>query len=439
VNQGDKNQPGTAMERRFFFIKYVQLLIIFNLACWLDVSLFAQPQPGDIFREYDWIMPPEGEKFLRVGGKLDYRLTPDKFSGHILDKGGGLLFSDQIDLKQATKAELTLEKLLSHEDTKGLRVSFNGNPYQMVPEASQIPEPQSDYYHHFYPTIEIPLDYLKVSGNRICLAVGSAQEWNWPQHLIYGLILRIYYDRSPEQMQGEILVEGNKITATTKIRFQPELVQSITKVDFIGKYTGLDYEGNGVYDQWHYHHHRGQLTHHIGTGNQQDFTTSWNTEWLPDQPDPIAVSAWVSDSTGLTYFLPPLKNLQIERDYSIELCKPYDQPERWVTRGDKHTQKVRIEGDLKKAVAAKLVWTSWSPGYMNGLYVNDFLIFIRGGEKYAYEVMEVPLNYNLFVLKAGENTISTGKTPLYEGQMVHGMEVMWPGIMLLVKYKNRKL
>jgi len=45
---------------------------------------------------------------------------------------------------------------------------------------------------------------------------------------------------------------------------------------------------------------------------------------------------------------------------------------------------------------------------------------------------------DLSVLKSGENTLKTGKTPKYDGKMVHGMEVNWPGIQLLIQYQDKE-
>jgi hypothetical protein len=42
------------------------------------------------------------------------------------------------------------------------------------------------------------------------------------------------------------------------------------------------------------------------------------------------------------------------------------------------------------------------------------------------------------VFKPGVNTLTTGKTPLIDGKMVHGMEVNWPGIMVLIQYEDKK-
>jgi len=119
---------------------------------------------------------------------------------------------------------------------------------------------------------------------------------------------------------------------------------------------------------------------------------------------------------------------------AVELCKPYDVPRQWVTRRGEHEQKFRVAGDLSRAMAASLVWCSWSPGYMKGLSVNGQEVFQREGPRYAYYVHRVPLD-DLSVLKPGENVLKTGKTPKYHGKMVHGMEVNWPGIMVLIQYR----
>ena len=73
---------------------------------------------------------------------------------------------------------------------------------------------------------------------------------------------------------------------------------------------------------------------------------------------------------------------------------------------------------------------------MNGLYVNDNKVFDKEGPNYQYFSHRIQID-DPSALIAGENKIKTGKTPLYDGKMVHGMEVEWPGIMLLVKYDKK--
>ena len=157
---------------------------------------------------------------------------------------------------------------------------------------------------------------------------------------------------------------------------------------------------------------------------------------MPDQPQPFRLAARITDDTGLIFFTAPVRGLTFQRDgLSVELCKPYDVPRKWVTRSSEKVEKFRTTGDLQKAVAAQLVWVSWSPGYMNGLFINDERVFDSEGPRYAYYLHRVPLQ-NLQVLKPGENVLKTGLTPRHDGKMVHGMEVNWPGIMVLIQYRK---
>jgi hypothetical protein len=72
---------------------------------------------------------------------------------------------------------------------------------------------------------------------------------------------------------------------------------------------------------------------------------------------------------------------------------------------------------------------------MDGLYVNDQRVFDVEGPRYAYYKHRVPFR-DLSVLKPGENVLKTGLTPKRNGQTAHGMEVNWPGMMLLIQYQQ---
>ena len=117
----------------------------------------------------------------------------------------------------------------------------------------------------------------------------------------------------------------------------------------------------------------------------------------------------------------------------MELCKPYGIPPKWVTRKGEKTEHFDIHGDLKRATAAQLVWCSWSPGYMRGIFINGVQVFDREGPKYQTYYHRVTLN-DLSGLQSGRNALTTGMTPKINGKMVHGMEVNWPGIMVLIQY-----
>ena len=67
--------------------------------------------------------------------------------------------------------------------------------------------------------------------------------------------------------------------------------------------------------------------------------------------------------------------------------------------------------------------------------LNGQKVFQREGPRYAYQMHRVALQ-DLSILRPGENLLTTGKTPKYDGKMVHGMEVNWPGIMVLIQYRK---
>jgi hypothetical protein len=398
----------------------------------------AQPQPGDLFREYIWwneqgdaggsyrVGGKRGEVYPNRGSKFNYINTP-------------VVLQAALDLEHAVKAEVVLEKVLCHDGTRGLAVSINDHDFIPVPESSAIPEPQWEYQHHTYPIVPVPLQNFKPGpGNSFRLKVDSTHAWNWPQPLIYGVHFRIYYDKAKPHPAGRIvsLENGDVIGLQAELKVEASSTdERIKQVDYIGHYEDVNFEGDGHYTQWHYHYYHGDLIHHIGTAKNWPYHLTWDTSWLPDQSNTLQIAARIVDDTNLIYFTPAVTGLKLKRKgWKVELCKPYEVPKSWVTRKKEFAEKIDIKGDVKKAVAAQLVFNSWSPGYMNGIYINDIKVFDKQGPKYKYYEHRIALN-DVKVLKSGVNVIKTGKTPLHDGHMVHGMEVNWPGIMVLIRYK----
>ena len=404
----------------------------------------AQPSPGDLFREYTWYqVSGDAGQALRVGGRegtTDW--NTDIVGDHWVTEE--IALPHDFDLEHAVRAEIHVEKILCHDGTKGLAIQVNGHGWVDIPEAESIPEPQWEYMHHIYPTVEVPLSYLN-SGteNSFRMRVSAKHSWNWPQNLIYGVHIRLYYDlaRKPHPV-GTLVSPTSGATLRESVELEADAHSpngDVTRVDFLGYYEDVNFEGDGVYRQWHYHFFHGVLMHHLGTAEGSRFRITWRTSWVPDQNQPMKIAARVIDETGLICFTEPATDLQLVHEgYSVELCAPYEIPKGWVTRKGAFTEKFRIEGDLTRATAYQLVWTSWSPGYMNGIYVNDTKVFDREGPRYRYYAHRVTLD-DVTPLRQGENALKTGKTPRYDGKMVHGMEVQWPGIMVLVQYRASPL
>ena len=399
--------------------------------------LHSQPQPTDLFREYAWTPAASSEagRFLRIGGRYDYRVNPANWPDS-LHTDGHIPFAPAVDLAGATRAELMIEKVLSHEGTENLRVSVNKNQYRIIPIPAAVPAPQDEHYYHTRTLLAIPLSELTGSGpNTIGFEVDSIQNWGWPQNVVYGAVLRIYYDKQQKDYTPatvSVVADNKIIKSKTTLLLNSTDPARIKQVDYLGHYRDVDWKGHGVYTNWQYTYNRGELERHIGTATSAPYSVEWQTEWLPDQPDGLAIAARVHDENGLIYFTEAIEDLELLREHRVVLAEPYEYPDFWVTRGNAYGSAVDLAIDVRHATKAKLYWTSWSPCYHAGMDVNGTPLDL--GETPCYDMYEHEVEVPVSALKAGRNEIRTAKTPLHDGQMVHGMEVQFPGPMLKVKY-----
>lgn len=401
-------------------------------------TVMSQFLPGDVFRDYTWTTPEKsGFEFLRVIGDGDYREPVNFAPVYPKDciENGWIKFPGELDLKDAVKAEIQVEKLLSHDGTRGLAVKVNDSEWLNFPEPEKLPEPPFDYLYFNFPVVQVPLAFLKNTGNLLRFKVDSIQRFNMPQHILYGIHLRIYYSPVKNHAIAEIagVENGDKIGETVEIKLKNSRGPAIRKVRYLGFYEDVNYEGDGEYLRWHYTFLRGEMRHLIGVAENPPFQAAWQTSWIPDQKQPFKIAALIEDQAGINYFTEPVENLQFERDYAVELCKPYNQPKMWATREQVFEENFDFPGEQQNVSEFQLVWSTWSPGYMNGVYLNDWLVFIKEGCHYCPGFHRITIDSN-YMLKKGKNSIKTGLTPLVNGKMVHGAEILYPGIMVLVKH-----
>jgi hypothetical protein len=414
---------------------YLALLVVVLLG----QVLGAQPGPGDVFREYRWFHEKgDAGQAIRVGGKRG-ESYPDR--GSDFDYiNAPFTWPFAVDLQAATRAEVVFEKIMCHEETTGLAIQINDSEWFYVPEPAAIPAPPGQYQYHTYPVLRVPLSVFRAGhGNRFRLRVDPQHPWNWPQNLINGVHLRITYDRGARSHpSGKVTSprDGDTLGRLVELRTETPEAHAVSRVDYVGLYEDVNLEGDGVYRQWHALYFHGELRHHIGSATQAPFALSWDTSWIPDQREPMQICARVTDNTGLTYQTEAITGLTFQRGgHRVELCKPYDIPPKWVTRRGEKTERFDVRGDLRQARAAQLVWCSWSPGYMRGITINGTPVFDREGPNYQTFYHRVTLD-DLSMFRTGSNQLATVMTPKINGKMVHGMEVNWPGIMVLIQYQQ---
>ena len=412
---------------------------IFNLVLLLSLTggLAAQWTPGEVYREYVWTTPADHhEAFLRVGGRYGYQAQPDKLPAHLQD-GDYLLLPDSLDLSGALRAEVTLEKVMSHEDSRDLRVAVNDGDWISVPEPADIPVPQTEYMYHTALTVPVPLADLRTGrNNRFRLRLAPDQRWNWPQNVFYALIFRVYY--APDATPLTLTVPAGDIGPVEYLRIATSAFpagDSVTAADYVFVGRDVDWSGRGVNERTHWQTHRGRPHRTLGSSTEgPDFSVRWNTEWLPDQ-EAFGVQARVRTADGRYHVSAVTEGLRLApRPYTIALYAPEPAPRNWVTRSGEFTQTITVPEPVEDATAYRLHWTSWSPCYSNGLFLNDHLVWGRNDDCYVFATHAREYDgHALPYLQKGENVIRTALTPLMRGKMVHGMEVQWPGVQLVVR------
>ena len=413
-------------------MKIRRLVSVLVIAILASSPAWPDPGPGDVFREYLWT---SSDHFLRVTdpdarhpGAREFLPNPV----NTITLG---------DLEGATRAEAYIEQWGGHAGTSDKRLRLNGNPWIDVPEPEGIPGDAGTYYENAecyqyasYPSVPVPLDQLLPGENSFEFTCGGqiCFDFGWGQWGVWSVVFRIYYDDAKPHATGRIVdpVPGAAFGDSLHILLETDDT-NVEQVDFIGLYEDFDYEGNGLYRQWHYNLHRGKIFHHLGTAAGPPYAVTWKTDWVPDQDQPVRLMARVRNADGIYYMTESIDGLRLTRDNrSVQLYKPFEVPGGWQTRAhDTHRCKIFVVHDLRRATAAQMILTAWGGGDARAIGLNDSTIVSKLGWGYTYNEKEVPLHF----IRRGTNQFFT-----YATTPAHGIEVLWPGIALKVQYAGSR-
>jgi hypothetical protein len=408
--------------------------------------LCADPAPGEVWREYRVALGADG--FFRIGGQFGGASNLDL--NYPLGSFRAAPANPQptpyvLDLQHATKAELTVGYNQGHSGAPVLHVSINNHPYQQLVRPASIPN--SGYFFHIFPTVTIPLGQLQETNNVYkftnakWLANPATYDPGYDQSLLYEMVLRVYYDPALKPHPTGAITSpttGGSLVGTAAAR--PVITADATgaaRVDFIGLYDDFDRNGDTLYRRWHYrlkHFNRNptlDLIDHIGTDTAAPYSATWNMDWIPNQTQPMQLSAFLTAPDGVMTMLPPVTGVNFVRtDRHVELARPTLTPPNFKSSSSKiqdRTAKFSVAGlggDLRQATAARLMFQFW-PGGDNedmGLTFNA-----ADHHPFFYPAETFPTEY----LRVGENTLELDKG----GE--HGMEILWPGLAVYVAYDTR--
>ena len=392
------------------------------------VNAFAEPLPGDVYREYPW--RPE-EKWQRVTGPN----VEDERAKAFLPNAVNQIAID--DLRLARRVEACIEMLLCHAGTVAKKVRIGGGPWIEISESELIPgtsgqgPPDSEYQYMRYPIVDIPLDQLHQGENtfEFTCANGSALGGWWPQWLLYGVTFRVYYEGEKPHPTGRIVSPsgGSVIGDRPTFLAAASGPSPIRRVDFVGLYEDFNWAGDGDYRQWQCRYLFGEIHSHIGSVTEEPWQVTWDNGWIPTQREPIKVSARITDETGICFVAPAVEGLRLARPYSVRMYRPYDVPRSWSTRaGRRHECKLDVDCDLTIATAAKIVMVTWNGVAAEEIGIGGKKVVDKVGKNHDLSHDEFPVPVDL--IRPGTNRLHT-----FSRTEHHGIEVQWPGMVLLVK------
>ncbi|RPI24994.1 MAG: hypothetical protein EHM61_15575, partial [Acidobacteria bacterium] len=401
-----------------------------SILIFLFSTALADPVPGEYFREYTYL-----ERF----GEVDPNSTREGQAAEMRARAMRERALEIASIARATRAEVSVSYWGGHIGTSGQRFRINGGDWIDIPQPKNTPNAPQCYYRTILgrATVEVPLADLKAGRNLFQFTAGPqiCYSFNWGFFWVYEFTVRLYYSppaEPPGQMvspaEGAVIGEKPRVTARAWRSATP-----ISHVDFVAEYEDFNWEGDGVFRQWHYVIQRGRLAHHLGTATNEPYEVTWDTSWVPDQEQPVRIAARITDADGLIYMTPPV-GVRLERKgRSVRLWNASEIPQAFGVRvGNRKECRINIDEDISGAREARLVLSTWSAAHAEEIGLNGHKLVDRVGLVHNYSFDSIPVPVGL--LRQGPNTFY-----IFSSTKEHAAEVNWPGPALLIEYGSPNL
>ena len=399
-------------------------------------SGWAQPKPGDIFREFTFNYgKTKSTSFSELDPNCPRKKDP---TFDMRDKAHQVPKKIDIDLDKAVRAEMSVEYWGGHIGTSGQKFRVNEHEWIAVPQPTGMSGNPVCYYRTLLGNnaVPIPLDQLRQGTNIVQFTAGPQIKYNfnWGFYWIYDFTIRVYYDASKPHPTGRIATPAAGTVLGDKPTVSAETASSgaaVRQVDFVGFYEDFDWSGDGPFRKWQYQTEHGVRKHHIGTAAEAPFRVIWDNEWVPDQQQPMQIAAIITDANGMSFMTPALESIGLERaNRTVKMYRAANVPEAFAVRVKKRmTCKIPVPDSPQGAIRAHLLLSTWSAAHAEEIGWNDRKLVERVGlvHNYSFDTIDVPLD----LLRQGDNTFY-----LYSATTEHAAEVNWPGPVLLVEFRK---
>ena len=393
----------------------------------LDKKWPMGPGPGDVYREHT---------YARRFGEVDPKGTSDGAIS-MRPSAGRPRRIIVTDLTGARHAEASVQYWGGHIGTSDQKFRINGSEWFQIPQpVGTRTEPQK-YYRTIVGDnpVKIPLSVIEEGANTFQFRAGPQIRYSFGCGFfwVYSFMARIYYDLSKPHVDGRIVfpIEGETIsenpTIVAKIDADPEKVK---QVDFIALYDDYDWEGNGLFRQWHWQYKDGVIASHIGTATEPPYAVRWDTTWVPDQDKPISIMARIVGSDGMIHITPAVTRVVfVRKKRSVKMYKATRVPENFGVRiGKMKWCSLDIPDSLTNATKAKLVLHTWSAEHAEEIGLNGQKLIDKVGFVHDYSFDEVPVPLNMVK--------PHNRFHIYSATEHHAAEVNWPGPALFIEFSK---
>ena len=226
---------------------------------------------------------------------------------------------------------------------------------------------------------------------------------------------------------------GGQFGDFPSIKVEASAAKGISRVDILGYYEAFDSDGDGIFSEWQRYYQSTSLTNHIGSTLAEPWEVSWNTQWVPDQEaGSVKLIARIRDNTGVWFVTDEVRNLSLIRDtVSVKMYKPESVPPKFTVRVSlEKSCEVNIpeSESLEYAAEAAVHLRTWN-GIEDNFVLNDSYSCPIGGNNhfFGYSIQNIPVS----ALVKGANKISFTSPTEH-----HGPEILWPGPVIMIRYKG---
>lgn len=427
------------------------LILAFGIIFTAEAQFLSDPQPGNVWREYSRVLT--GDKPPRV---TDPNTTNATAQTYLPNPVNTLTLGS---VANAVRAEFVASVWGGHVGTTGKKFRFNGGPWITIPEmgvGNGIPAGTNGqcYMQQLTYVIPFPAAYLN-PANSYALKQGtntfegtsggqSCYSFGWGQWMWYEVMVRVYHNpAATPHTAGSVTAPAAGGTIGENPTVSASVIGTATLVDFLAYYRGPDTDGDGVFEQYHHAYHRLKsetamlLKNHVGSDNSAPFSVTWNTSYVPDQTaGGIRFKARIKDNTNTWYMTPEVAGVTLQRIGSyVRMYTTTNMPERCWVRSGRTTKTVNFTippGDnLANATSATLVVPTWngddvSERPLSWMKVNATTLPDFGQDHY----------YSLDFLTISRTALvqGTNSFTIYASTVEHGIELLWPGPMVVVRY-----